>query len=36
MRRRTNVKIVSNKKDANIVWSQFCDWEQANMGSIFS
>jgi transcription antitermination factor NusA-like protein len=26
MRRRTGVKIVSSKKEANIVWTPFCDW----------
>jgi transcription antitermination factor NusA-like protein len=26
MRRRSNLKIISSKKDANIVWTQFCDW----------
>lgn len=23
-------------QDANIVWTQFCDWEQSNIGSSFS
>lgn len=35
IRRRNNLKIISSKKDANIVWTQFCDWEQANMTSNF-
>lgn len=35
MRRRVNLKIITSKKDANIVWTQFCDWEQANLGSVF-
>lgn len=35
MRRRVNLKIINSKKDANIVWTQFCDWEQANLGSVF-
>ena len=26
MRRRPNLKIVSTKKEANIVWTRFCDW----------
>lgn len=30
MRRRANLKIISSKNEANIVWTQFCDWEQAN------
>lgn len=36
IRRRANLKIVGSKKEANIVWTPFCDWEQANEGSIFS
>ena len=35
MRRRVNLKIINSRKDANIVWTQFCDWEQANLGSVF-
>jgi hypothetical protein len=26
VRRRTNLRIVADKREANIVWTQFCDW----------
>lgn len=26
VRRRVNLRLVSDKKDANIIWTQFCDW----------
>lgn len=36
MRRRVNLKLVDNKEEANIVWTQNCDWEISNKGSLFS
>lgn len=26
IRHRANLKIVGSRKEANIVWTQFCDW----------
>ena len=36
MRRRANVKMVDSREEANIVWTQNCDWELSNRGSLFT
>jgi hypothetical protein len=36
MRRRGGLKVVASKKEANIVWTPFCDWESANESSVFT
>ena len=36
IRRRSSLKIIDDKTQANFVWTQFCDWESANQGSAFT